>query len=74
MPRIEGLDDGQDGCGYAVSGGAIRDIARGEGNRLVVYVEAGVAPGDQTLVTVELGNTVGRARKLDAAHKLKQGL
>ncbi len=57
VPLIEGLDDGRNGYGYAVFGGAVRDIARGDGNRLVVYVEAGVAPGEHRRVTVQPGES-----------------
>ncbi len=57
VPLIEGAHDEQAGYGYKVSGGTVREIARGDGNRLVVYVETGVAPGEQTLVTVKYGDT-----------------
>jgi hypothetical protein len=53
VPLIEDLDDGQDGSGYAVSGGAIRDAARGDGNGLVVYVETGIAPGERKRVAIQ---------------------
>jgi hypothetical protein len=52
VPLIDGVaaDDGT--CGYAVSGGSIRAVSHGDGNRVVVYVETGLAPGEHKRVTL----------------------
>lgn len=55
VPLIDGSDDGQGSFGYVVSGGAVREISRGDGNRLVVYVETGAAPGEHRRVTIRPG-------------------
>jgi hypothetical protein len=52
VPLIEGVAAADGTHGYAVSGGSIRAVSRGDGNRLVVYVETGVAQGEHKRVTL----------------------
>jgi hypothetical protein len=52
MPLIDGVAAGDGTYGYAVSGGSIRAASRGDRNRVVVYVETGLAPGEHKRVTL----------------------
>jgi hypothetical protein len=53
VPLIDGFDTAESTYGYTVSGGSIRAMPRGDGNRLVVYVETAVAPGERKRVTLQ---------------------
>jgi hypothetical protein len=57
VPLIDGFDTAESSYGYTVSGGSIRAMSRGNGNRLVVYVETGVAPGEHMRVRIQPGVT-----------------
>jgi 3',5'-cyclic AMP phosphodiesterase CpdA len=53
VPQIDGIADEQDRYGYTVSGGTVREIIPGDGNRLIVYVETGLGPGEHKRITLQ---------------------
>ena len=57
MPQVKGEDNALYNCGYQVSGGSVRKVAKsgtnGDGDKLIFYVETVVDPGKTKKVTLE---------------------